>query len=46
LDIEVEPGECAPTPPRRNHVRRGGFDPYSNDAGYDKPRSWDDVDTR
>jgi hypothetical protein len=26
--------------------RKGGFNPYSNDAGYEKPRTWDDVDTR
>jgi hypothetical protein len=23
--------------------RRAGFDPYSSDGGYAKPRSWDDV---
>ncbi len=23
--------------------QRGGFDPYSSDGGFAKPRSWDDV---
>jgi hypothetical protein len=31
---------------RRRGAGRAGFDPYSNDAGYDKPRNWDEVDTR
>jgi hypothetical protein len=30
-----EPDEAGP--------RRAGFDPYSSDGGYAKPRSWDDV---
>lgn len=33
-------------PPRRKHARAGGagFDPYSSDAGYTKPHSWERVD--
>lgn len=31
---------------QRGKVRSAGFDPYSNDAGYEKPRNWDEVDPR
>ena len=31
---------------RRRGTGRAGFDPYSNDAGYEKPRNWDEVDPR
>lgn len=31
---------------RRRGIGRAGFDPYSNDAGYEKPRNWDEVDPR
>jgi len=43
-----QPGELslADGPPRRKASRttRGGVDPYSNDAGYAKPHSWERVD--
>lgn len=42
------PGELtiAADPPAKPKVRSGraGFDPYSSDAGYSKPRGWDRVD--
>jgi hypothetical protein len=31
---------------KRQRGRTAGFDPYSNDAGYEKPKNWDDVDPR
>jgi hypothetical protein len=31
---------------QRKKTRSAGFDPYSNDAGYEKPRNWDEVDPR
>ena len=38
--------ELADTPEARKPSRVGaaGFDPYSNDAGYAKPHSWEQVD--
>lgn len=32
--------------PQRRKVGSAGFDPYSNDAGYEKPGNWDKVDPR
>ena len=32
--------------PHRGRVGSAGFDPYSNDAGYEKPGNWDKVDPR
>lgn len=44
LKLSVEPKN---RPIRqRGKVRSAGFDPYSNDAGYEKPRNWDEVDPR
>ena len=33
-------------PPEKKHSRPGsaGIDPYSNDAGFSKPHSWERVD--
>jgi hypothetical protein len=38
--------ELANEPDRTEHGRVGaaGFDPYSSDAGYAKPHSWERVD--
>ncbi len=38
--------ELADEPDRTQHgrVRAAGFDPYSSDAGYAKPHSWERVD--
>jgi hypothetical protein len=38
--------ELAEEPARPEHGRAGaaGFDPYSSDAGYAKPHSWERVD--
>lgn len=33
-----------PLPKRPGHVGAGGFDPYSSDAGFAKPHSWERVD--
>lgn len=33
-----------PEPKKPGHVGAGGFDPYSSDAGYTKPHSWERVD--
>jgi hypothetical protein len=44
LKLSVDPGKGAI--PQRGKVRSAGFDPYSNDAGYEKPRNWDEVDPR
>jgi hypothetical protein len=33
-----------PQPKRPGHVGAGGTDPYSSDAGYAKPHSWERVD--
>lgn len=33
-----------PEPKRPGNVGAGGFDPYSSDAGYTKPHSWERVD--
>jgi hypothetical protein len=44
LKLSVEPQERSI--PQRQKVRTAGFDPYSNDAGYEKPRNWDEVDPR
>lgn len=42
------PGELslADEPPKRKTSKTGqsGFDPYSSDAGYAKPHSWERVD--
>ena len=42
------PGELslADGPPKQKSSRTGpsGFDPYSSDAGYSKPHSWERVD--
>jgi hypothetical protein len=42
------PGELtvADEPPasKASRTGRGGFDPYSSDAGYTKPHSWERVD--
>lgn len=44
----VGPGELALTddvqPRRPSRVGAAGFDPYSSDAGYSKPHSWERVD--
>jgi len=29
---------------RPSHTGAAGFDPYSSDAGYSKPHSWERVD--
>jgi hypothetical protein len=34
----------APGPKRPSKVGAAGFDPYSSDAGYSKPHSWERVD--
>jgi hypothetical protein len=44
LELSIEPGTRSI--PQRRKGRSGGFDPYSNDAGYEKPRNWDEVDPR
>ena len=44
LKLAVEPKAGAVR--QRGKVRSAGFDPYSNDAGYEKPKNWDDVDPR
>lgn len=44
LKLAVDPGK--PSIPQRRKVGSAGFDPYSNDAGYEKPRNWDEVDPR
>jgi hypothetical protein len=38
--------ELVDEPPKRKPPRTGagGFDPYSSDAGYAKPHSWERVD--
>lgn len=38
--------EVVDAPPGRNPSRVGaaGFDPYSSDAGFSKPHSWERVD--
>lgn len=33
-----------PEPKGPGHVGAAGFDPYSSDAGYTKPHSWERVD--
>lgn len=42
------PGELEivdrPPPARPTETAAGGFDPYSSDAGYQKPHSWERVD--
>jgi len=44
----TRPGELslADEPPTQKESRTGqpGFDPYSSDAGYAKPHSWERVD--
>lgn len=44
LKLAVDPDK--PGVPQRGKVRSAGFDPYSNDAGYEKPGNWDKVDPR
>jgi hypothetical protein len=39
LELADEPQSKKP-----GHVGAGGFDPYSSDAGYTKPHSWERVD--
>jgi hypothetical protein len=34
----------APEPRKPTKVGAAGFDPYSSDAGYSKPHSWERVD--
>jgi hypothetical protein len=34
----------APTAKKPSRVGAAGFDPYSSDAGYAKPHSWERVD--
>lgn len=29
---------------RRGRVGAGGFDPYSSDAGFEKPHSWERIE--
>ncbi len=33
-----------PAPKSPSHTGAAGFDPYSSDAGYSKPHSWERVD--
>ena len=33
-----------PQPRKPGNIGAGGFDPYSSDAGYSKPHSWERVD--
>ncbi len=33
-----------PEPKKPGHVGAAGFDPYSSDAGYTKPHSWERLD--
>lgn len=40
LTIEDAPPPAQPSA----RVGAGGFDPYSSDAGYQKPHSWERVD--
>ena len=45
----VAPGELTiaedlPAKPKAARSGKAGFDPYSSDAGYSKPRGWDRVD--
>lgn len=42
LDLAVE-GEPEGGPRHKSHPGTAGFDPYSSDAGYAKPHSWEDV---
>lgn len=44
LKLAVEPK--AGSVRQRGKVGSAGFDPYSNDAGYEKPKNWDEVDPR
>jgi hypothetical protein len=44
LKLSVEPNDRSIR--QRKQIRTAGFDPYSNDAGYEKPRNWDEVDPR
>lgn len=44
-----QPGELKLADPnspgsQSHHTGAGGFDPYSSDAGYQKPHSWEHVD--
>jgi hypothetical protein len=34
----------SPEPGKPTNVGAAGFDPYSSDAGYSKPHSWERVD--
>ena len=40
---ELELTDAAP-PPKPSRLGEAGFDPYSSDAGYAKPHSWERVD--
>lgn len=40
---ELELSDDAP-PPKPSRLGEAGFDPYSSDAGYAKPHSWERVD--
>lgn len=40
---ELELADDAP-PPKPSRLAEAGFDPYSSDAGYSKPHSWERVD--
>jgi hypothetical protein len=44
LKLSIDPGNRPIS--KRKKVGSAGFDPYANDAGYEKPRNWDDVDPR
>ena len=44
LKLSVDPGKGSTQ--QRRKVHTAGFDPYANDAGYEKPKNWDEVDPR
>ena len=45
-ELSLAPDQAPARPRTRTGRRGGGFNPYSNDAGLGKTRTWDDVDTR
>ena len=40
LAAEGTPGD---DPAHKSHPATAGFDPYSSDAGYAKPRGWEEI---
>jgi len=42
-ELELADGQ---RPRRPSRLREAGFDPYSNDAGYGKPHTWERIERK